>query len=72
MGTFFLAGFRDCGLLELHLLDTFSYVGLRPSYVFILQNNKLIFFPEAVHAFAAFAGFEPTTFKEELNAQPLS
>ena len=28
--TFFLAGFRDCSLLELHLLDTLSYFGLRP------------------------------------------
>ena len=29
-GTFFLAGFGGCDLLELHLLNTFSYLGLRP------------------------------------------
>ena len=29
-GTFFLAGFGGCHLLELHLLDTLSYFGLRP------------------------------------------
>ncbi len=62
LGTFLLAGFGDCRLLELHLLDTFSRVGLRPSQVFIFQNNKPVFFPEAVHSLAASAGFEPATF----------
>ena len=40
--TFFLAGFTDCGLLELHLLDTFSYVSLRDSYATIFQMDKLV------------------------------
>ena len=72
MGTFFLAGFGDCRLLELHLLDTFSRVGLRPSRVFILQNNKLIFFPEAVHALACTCRIRTGPFKVGLNAQPMS
>ena len=41
--TFCLAGFTDCGLLELHLLLLISHVALRASCVFILQNNKPIF-----------------------------
>ena len=70
LGTFFLAGFGDCRLLELHLLDTLSHFGLRPPCVFILQNNKLIFFPEAVHTWAFIAGIEPAAFNWKLNALP--
>nr|DAN52296.1 MAG TPA: hypothetical protein [Caudoviricetes sp.] len=41
--TFFLAGFRDCSLLELHLLVLSSYIALRALYVSIFQNNKPFF-----------------------------
>ena len=72
LGTFFLAGFRDCRLLELHLLDTFSHVSLRPSCVFILQNNKLIFVPEAVHSLACMPDSNRHLLITNSNALPLS
>lgn len=50
--TFFLAGFTDCGLLELHLLDTFSYVSLRDSYATIFQMDKLVFRHRVAYTFA--------------------
>ena len=52
--TFCLAGFTDCGLLELHLLDTFSYVSLRDSYATIFQMDKLVFRHRVAYTFALY------------------
>lgn len=52
--TFLLAGFTDCGLLELHLLDTFSYVSLRDSYATIFQMDKLVFRHRVAYTFALY------------------